>query len=661
MRGGCEGPIQQERKQGGKTFKEMAYKGVNYDYQLEEKKSLSEQVKDKIYERIHILNWITKYRKKDAIGDAIAGITVGLTLMPQSIAYASLAGLSPQFGLYSAFLGGYLYVIFGTVKEVSIGPTAVMSLLTYEFTHGLRIEYMALLTFLAGCIELLMGLLNLGFLIDFISTPVTSGFTSAYSVIIIASQIKSLLGLRKFKTKGFVDNITKLTQHVHETRLWDTLLGVACIALLLTLRKVKDIPVGSTNGKHLTNRQKKIKKTLWFISISRNAVTVLLSGLIAYWFESYGMNPFVLSGKVEKGLPTFDLPSFSLQEGNSTITFTDMCSELGVSILIIPVVAVLANVAIAKAFSTGASINATQEMITLGLCNMFGSCVHSLPTCGAFTRSAVSNASGVRTPMMSIYSATLIVLALNLLTPCFYYIPRATLAAVLISAVFFMIDWEIIKPAWRANKKDLFLVVVTFVSCLTLDVEVGLLIGIVTNACFLIYMWARPAINITSNKTPCGTEYLMVTPDFGLLYPATEYFSSIVRTAGLNSAVIINCENFKAMDYTTAKIFNVLHQTFIKKQQSIILYKVKPEIAVVFVNAGVTIPCCQTEEDIVEILCKGKVDFIKSEMIPLIEKKLKEHSVLVENVPANSTNEDTEACVPYSHEQTYQPKVVHQE
>ncbi|PSN48409.1 hypothetical protein C0J52_12089 [Blattella germanica] len=490
----------------------MAYKGVNYDYQLEEKKSLSEQVKDKIYERIHILNWITKYRKKDAIGDAIAGITVGLTLMPQSIAYASLAGLSPQFGLYSAFLGGYLYVIFGTVKEVSIGPTAVMSLLTYEFTHGLRIEYMALLTFLAGCIELLMGLLNLGFLIDFISTPVTSGFTSAYSVIIIASQIKSLLGLRKFKTKGFVDNITKLTQHVHETRLWDTLLGVACIALLLTLRKVKDIPVGSTNGKHLTNRQKKIKKTLWFISISRNAVTVLLSGLIAYWFESYGMNPFVLS-------------------------------------------------------------------------------------------------------------ATLIVLALNLLTPCFYYIPRATLAAVLISAVFFMIDWEIIKPAWRANTQ---------------------------------------AFNIVP-YTPCGTEYLMVTPDFGLLYPATEYFSSIVRTAGLNSAVIINCENFKAMDYTTAKIFNVLHQTFIKKQQSIILYKVKPEIAVVFVNAGVTIPCCQTEEDIVEILCKGKVDFIKSEMIPLIEKKLKEHSVLVENVPANSTNEDTEACVPYSHEQTYQPKVVHQE
>ncbi|XP_069683415.1 sodium-independent sulfate anion transporter-like isoform X2 [Periplaneta americana] len=614
----------------------MSYLDDEIDYLKMEKKPLSTRIKTKVFRHVSILNWLPQYTVRDGIGDLIAGITVGLTLMPQSIAYASLAGLSPQFGLYSAFFGSYMYVIFGTIKEVSIGPTAVLSLLTYEFTHGLGIEYMVLLTFLVGCVELAMGFLNLGFLIDFISAPVTSGFTSAYSIIIIASQLKSLLGLRKFKTKGFVDNITKLTSHMYETRLWDTLLGVICIIFLLLLRKVKDIPVGPSESKNVTNRHKRIKKALWFISISRNAVIVLLSGIVAFCFEQYGSAPFILSGKIEPGLPAFNLPAFSVQEGNSTVTFPEMVSELGLSVLIIPVVAILANVAIAKSFATGPSLDATQEMLTLGICNIFGSCVRSMPTCGAFTRSAVSNASGVRTPMMGLYSGTLIVLALSLLTPYFYYIPRATLAAVLISAVVFMVDWEILLPLWRSNKRDLLLVVVTFVSCLMLGVEIGLLMGVLTNTFFLLYAWARPTISIVPCKTPEGGEYVMITPDIGLMYPAVNFFCTVLYKTGMNQGrgslpVVINCMFFKGFDYTTALAMKVVHKTFQMRDQPLILLNVKPEIKYLLYNANVTmIPCCDSEEEIMEVLSGIRLDLAKSETMPLMGKGCEQLTVTID-------------------------------
>jgi len=600
------------------------------------KKPISARIKDRVFRHINILNWLPQYTKQDAIGDITAGITVGLTMMPQSIAYASLAGLSPQFGLYSAFLGSYLYVVFGTIKEVSIGPTAVMSLLTYEFTHGLGIEYIVLLTFLNGCIELIMGLLNLGFIIDFISAPVTSGFTSAYSIIIIASQLKSLFGLQKFNTKGFIDNISKLITHMHEIKIWDTILGVFCITCLLILRKAQDIHMGS-GDQNLTIHQKRIKKSLWFLSISRNAIIVVISAVLAYYFETAGPSPFILSGKIESGLPSFSLPPFSIQENNSTVTFLDMCSELGLGIVVIPMVAILANVAIAKAFVTGPSVDATQEMLTLGVCNILGSCVQSMPTCGALTRSAVSNASGARTPMVGLYSGTVIVLALSLLAPYFYYIPRTTLAAVLIAAVSFMIDWKILNTLWKCNKRDLFLVVLTFVSCLGLGVEIGLLIGVIANMVFLLYLWARPNINITTSKTPTGSEYVMVTPDIGLMYPAANYMYTSVNKAGMNQdgsplPVIINCTYIKGVDCTTAMVLKVIYRTFQNRQQTLILFNVKPEIKFMLQNTDVkTLPCCDSEEEIVEILYGEKMDQERLETKPLLEKGISEHEATIEN------------------------------
>lgn len=188
-----------------------------------------------LIQRVHILSWIPSYDKSVAVSDFIAGVTLGLTMIPQSIAYAALANLPSQYGLYSGFLGSLIYVFFGTIKEVSIGPTSLMALLTLQYTMNKPVEIVILLTFLVGLVELCMGIFKLGFVVDFISIPVTSAFTSATSLIIIASQLKGLLGI-KYNSTSFADTIHKLYLNVDQFQWGDTILSVSCIAFLLVLR-----------------------------------------------------------------------------------------------------------------------------------------------------------------------------------------------------------------------------------------------------------------------------------------------------------------------------------------------------------------------------------------------------------------------------------------
>lgn len=174
-----------------------------------------------------------------------------------------------------------------------------------------------------------------------------------------------------------------------------------------------------------SNFQHIIKKTIWLISTARNAIVVVVCSVIAYKYDtSESGSPFILTGPVRSGLPSFGLPPFSTQVNNQTFTFTQMCSELGTSIILVPIIAVLGNVAIAKAFVNEGKVDATQELLTLGICNVLGSCASSMPVTGSFSRSAVNHASGVKTPMGGLYTGILILLALSLLTPYFYFIPK---------------------------------------------------------------------------------------------------------------------------------------------------------------------------------------------------------------------------------------------
>ncbi|XP_054285137.1 sodium-independent sulfate anion transporter-like [Macrosteles quadrilineatus] len=558
--------------------------------------------------RVPVVSWLPQYSADKAICDLIAGVTVGLTLMPQALAYAVLAGLEPQYGLYSSFMGCFIYLVFGSCKDITIGPTALMALMTYQQIIGRNPDFAVLLCFLTGIVQMLMGVLHLGVLIDFISIPVTVGFTSATSVIIAVSQIKGLLGL-KFESSGFLDTLRKVCLHIDEARFADTMLGGTCIVLLLLLRKVKDIKFTGPEGK-MTDRQKLLTKALWLLSTARNALAVVVCSCIAYWCHSNGHTPFVLTGTVRSGLPPLQLPPFFTTVNNRTLDIFDMCYELGSSVILVPIISVLGNVAIAKAFASGDSVDATQELFTLGLCNMLGSFVSSMPVTGSFSRSAVNHASGVRTPMGGLYTGFLILLALGALTPYFYFIPKAALAAVIICAVIFMIEYEVVKPMWRSSKKDLIPTIATFLLCLILGVEYGILVGVGVNIVLLIYPSARPYLHIEKAKSLGGGEYLLVTPDNSLYFPAVDFMRSQVDRAGMRKGqgqlpVVVDCRYILGADFTAAKGIASLILDFSRRKQPIYFYNPRP--SVLSVLKGVCL------EDFVHVGTEEELDYIIQE------------------------------------------------
>lgn len=547
--------------EGGRNFCEMT--GFSFEKLLKEK--------------IPILKWLPLYKTKDALGDLVAGLTVGLTLIPQAIAYAGLAGLTPQYGLYSAFAGSFVYIIFGTCREVNIGPTALISLLTYTYARGIP-DYAILLCFLSGCVTIVFGILRLGFLVEFVSIPVVSGFTSAASLIIACSQIKSLLGI-KIHGESFVEIWLELANNIHRTRIPDLILSCCCILILLTLKKLKDIKV--SNGI--------LRKLIWFVGTGRNALVVILCAVASYIFENHGEVPFALTGHIDAGLPTIAPPSFSISVENRTETFVEICKNLGSGIVIVPLISIIGNVAIAKAFSRGQSLDATQEMLTLGLCNVVGSFFHSMPVTGSFSRSAVNNASGVRTPLGGIYTGILVILALSLLTPYFYYIPRATLSSVIVCAVIFMIEIKMIRPLWRCSKRDLIPTFTTFFACLFAGVELGILIGVAIDLAILVYFNARPTIYIEYRNTST-LSYILVRPSAGLLFPAVDYLriyllenlakdhQKLLKTFKNTKIVVLDCKHIDKIDFTAARGLNMVMRDFKEKNHCLIMLQPSKEV-----------------------------------------------------------------------------------
>ncbi|XP_065341247.1 sodium-independent sulfate anion transporter-like [Cloeon dipterum] len=547
-----------------------------------------EKVKQLIRQRVPIVAWLPSYDRTDFICDLIAGVTVGLTVIPQALAYSTLAGLEPQYGLYSAFMGCFMYIIFGGCKDITIGPTALMSLMTYDQVKGKNKDFAVLLCFLTGCVQMLFGILNLGVLLDFISVPVSIGFTSATSVIIIVSQLKGLLGL-KFSSNSFLDNVTKVFKNLPNTRFGDTFLGFSCILALLLLRKIKDLPIKEpADGR--SSVRKVLKRALWLISVSRNILVVIACSIIAFCFEATGNQPpFQLIGTVQSGLPSLSLPPFSTTLNNQTLSFTDMVSELGSSIILVPVIAILGNVAIAKTFATGDSVDATQEMIGLGMSNLAACLTSAYPVDGSFSRSAVNHASGVRTPMGGLYTGVLVLLALSWLTPYFYFIPKATLAAVIICAVIFMIEYEVVTPMWRSSKKDLVPTFTTFAVCLAWGVEYGILAGVGINIVMLLYPSARPTIQVQRAMTKSGRSYLMITPSNSLYFPAVDFIRTTVGKAGSQegrSAVVVDCKFVLGADFTAAKGIAALIDDFKRRSQPIYFYNLRPGVIEVFKGAS---------------------------------------------------------------------------
>ncbi|KAK7576133.1 hypothetical protein V9T40_012419 [Parthenolecanium corni] len=545
-----------------------------------------------VKKRFPILNWAPKYNFQCAVGDLVAGITVGLTVVPQSLAYANIAGLPPQYGLYGSFVGTFVYIIFGTSKDVPIGPTAIASLLTYQTLHSsnpngpsLSPTHAIMLGFLSGLIQLIMGIAGLGIIIDFVSGPVSSGFTSAVAILIISSQLKDIFGI-KGGGSTFPQMIDNLVTNMHDIRLSDTILGVICIIVLLLMQLLSKVKIGpSKTPDKYTTFEKAANKTLWMIGTSRNAVLVVVCGIIGYYLTEAKTPYFNYIGYIPPGLPAFEFPK--LQDKNGTVTFLEMIENLGSGILVVPLVAILENISICKAFAEGKSVDANQELFALGLCSLANSMCQSYPGNGSLSRSAVNNSSGVRTPFGGFYTGIIVILSLLFFTPYFVYIPKASLAAVIIAAVVFMVEVRVVKPIYRSKKSDLIPGLATFIACLILPLEIGIIVGIGLNLMSILYHAARPKISIEIHKTKGGIEYLLITPDRCLIFPSVDYVRNLVTKHGMKKGipVVIDCSHIYGADFTAAKVIEVLTQDFSNRGQLLLFYNLKPSIAAIF--AGV--------------------------------------------------------------------------
>lgn len=361
----------------------------------------------------------------------------GLTIIPQALAYAGIAGLPAQAGLYGSYAGCLLYIFIGSCRCVSVGPSSTSSFLTGQVAGG-NWPRAIVCGVIAGLVELLMGLFGLGFIIDFVSGPVLSGFSSAVAIMIFTGQIKSFLGIHA-KGFTFIQVWRTIIADIHNTRIGDTIMGVCCMITLLLMRQLPHLKFGPKDDNQKKIWQKVVNKIIWIIGTARNFLVVVTATIISYNLIENGQGQWLKTiGVVPSGMPEFKIPDFSspdvknatgfvIQKGE---TFWEMISYMNIGLLAVPLIALIETMSINKSAANGKSLDPTQELIAIGAGQLVNSLVGAYPGNGSFSRGAINKASGARTPLGSLYSGILVIIALLYFTPYFQYIPDAALAAV---------------------------------------------------------------------------------------------------------------------------------------------------------------------------------------------------------------------------------------
>jgi len=439
------------------------------------------------------LEWVRGYNKGIFASDMLAAVIVTIMLIPQSLAYALLAGLPAEMGLYASILPLIAYALFGTSRTLSVGPVAVVSLMTATAVGKVAqtgsAEYLAAavaMAMISGLMLLLLGILRFGFLANFLSHPVVSGFITASGIIIALSQARHILGIQ-----GHGDNlpdlIASLLPHLGDTNLVTLVTGCAAILFLFWAR---------SGLKSLLQRLGFEETTAGMVA-KAGPVFVILATTLASYAGDYSALGVDLVGEVPQGLPSLGVPAFDL----------GLWSELAVSALLITIIGFVESVSVGKTLAAKRRqrINPNQELVALGSANIASAVSGGFPVTGGFSRSVVNFDAGARTPAASILAAVGIALAALLLTPVLFYLPKATLAATIIVAVTSLLDFKVIQRAWQYSLSDFIAVVLTIGATLLLGVELGVLAGILASILLHLYKTTRPHIAVVG--AVAGTEH----------------------------------------------------------------------------------------------------------------------------------------------------------
>ncbi|BDS09674.1 SulP family inorganic anion transporter [Aureispira anguillae] len=464
-----------------------------------------------------ILDWLPNYNKKHLKGDISAGLTVGIMLIPQGMAYAMLAGMPPIYGLYAALIPQFVYAILGTSRQLGVGPVAMDSLLVAvavsQFAQAESDQYIALVILLAmivGGIQLLMGFLRLGFLVNFLSHPVISGFTSAAALLIGFSQLKYLMGVDLERSQFLHEILWSAFQNIGNINPYAMLIGLLGMGIIISLKKRKS-------------------------SIPAPLVVVVL-GIIGVWSFGLDAQGVAIVKTIPKGLPS---PSFPILDWNSI-------QQLMGSAFTLALVGFMEAIAISKAIHVRHNdykIVPNQELIALGMANIMGAIFQSFPTTGGFSRSAVNDQAGAKTNLAALISATFIVVTLLFLTPLFYYLPKAVLASIIMVAVFKLVSVEDARLLWEGNqKRDFAILMVTFVATLTIGIQKGILLGVIFSIINMLYDTMYPHITLNQSSTPLPSGILIIRFEEQLYFANSAYFREKME-ALLNPALDAKQQN----------------------------------------------------------------------------------------------------------------------
>ena len=495
--------------------------------------------------------WIGELKKPGVLrADIIAGITVALVLVPQSMAYAQLAGLPAYYGLYASFLPGVVAALFGSSRQLATGPVAVVSLMTASAlepiagaNQELYIAYAIMLALMVGIFQMALGLLRLGVLVNFLSHPVVVGFTNAAAIIIGTSQLGKLFGVSVEKAEHTYETVfntlVAATQHTH---LQTLLMAILALAIMILLKRY--LP--------------KIPNVL-----SAVVATTLIS--VSIGFEEMGGK---VVGAIPAGLPPLAIPEIDFQ----------VMTELLTVAVVISIIGFMEAISIAKAMATRTRqrLDANQELVGQGLSNIISSFSSGYAVSGSFSRSAVNISAGAVTGFSAVATGIVVGITLIALTPLLYHLPQATLAAVIIMAVINLVKVEPIKHAWKVQRHDAVVAVVTFVLTLVWapHLEQGIKIGVILSLALFLYRTMSPRVAVLS-RDPDGTlrdaevrklqtcrNISLIRFDGPLYFANTGYFEDkVLERVALKpdlKFVIIDAEGINEIDATGEEMLHGL-------------------------------------------------------------------------------------------------------
>ncbi|SHK48622.1 SulP family inorganic anion transporter [Thermocrinis minervae] len=466
------------------------------------------------FDPLPIRHWLKDYNASKLRDDLIAGLTVAAVLVPQSMAYALLARMPAIHGLYASFLAVAVAAIFGSSRFLATGPVAMTALLSASVLYGIAepgsekwIHLMALLAFLVGIIRLSIGLFRLGSIVDLISPAVITGFVSAGAIVIALSQLEHLLGFRTAKSTIVVEVLLDILKKIHLTNPYTLLVGFISFLIIYVSRRIHPLIPGAL-------------------------IAVFSTSFLAYFYNLHEKG-VALVGDVPQGIPSFYLPVNGLEE----------ISTVFVGALVVAFFGLMEAVAIAKrlANQVGDKWDVNQELIGQGLANIVSAFFKGFPIGGSFSRSALNFQLGAKTPMASVFTSIAVGLTLLFIAPYFKYLPKATLAVIVMMAVINLIrPWEIYR-LYKVNKEDGIVAAVTFVGVLVLELWIALLLGIILALGIFVYKTMYPRIVILTRNPASNTfvnaqrenlpecpQILYVRPNMSIYFGNAEYVGEYI-------------------------------------------------------------------------------------------------------------------------------------